>query len=314
MRVPSVIVLLALVSGCVPEPTPLSLTGEQLMVHSLLLAGEDTVQVLLTRTFPPTDATGPDGASRSRPVSGADVRLIVAGAVIQLREAPEGFPPCFAPTPASIQQVDSLLAGCYAAVVPERIQPGQEYRLEVRVGEGLVEGRTAVPERPEIIRPRPRARLAAVFAASRSEHSAFPIPVEWRAPEGVAGIQIGLALDSAFLNGRREPGSRCSVAILDSHIRRTERVDDAVLTVANLHCVRGEDSQTQRFVPDSVFGRVILSGYNSNFVRYQEVVGRNSTTHDRLQVGVTGALGVFAGAGIQSQEVVLISKVGADTR
>lgn len=311
MRRIATLLLAVTLSGCSREPTPLGLTGEQLMVHSLLVAGADTAQVLVTRTLPSPeiDPAAIGGYVYSRPVSAADVRLISGETTLQLREAPEGFSPCFSQFQVRVPRVDSIKPGCYSGVLPTRIQAGERYRLEVRANGGMIQGATEVPRLPEIGSPEPGARFPVAFGVPGDFNSSLVIPVSYQVPPEVAGVRVTLAVDSLYLGGQRVIGGACQLGEVDREVRRTEPVGSIALRLGSIFCSRPSAERAAiSVVPDSVFARVLVAGFDSTYVNYARAANQDSAERSRLQAGINGALGLFAGVGISSTPIVLVSR------
>lgn len=311
MRRIALALALAALAGCEREPAPLGLTGEQLQVHSLLVAGSDTAHVLLTRTLsePIQDPTSPGGQIYTRPVSAADVRLVHEGRVLRLREAPEGFPPCSSTFLGRVARVDSIKPGCYAGVVPGGIRPGERYRLEVRLNGGVAaEGSTRVPGAPEISSPAPAARIP-VDPPGPGGETSLAIRVRYRVPATVAGVRATLALGATYSGGRRVQSGGCSFDQGEPDVRRTVAVDSLAIAIPYFLCFRPAGERgSEVFVPDSIDGVIALAGFDSTYTSYARAARQESASRDRLQAGVSGALGVFAGGGVARVPVTLVPR------
>src|SRR5690606_4683215 len=138
--------------GCdlLRDPSPLDTATEMVTVHAMLVAGEDTARVLLTRAqaldVPPPLAV--------EPVPGASVRLIRGEQAIELA-AGGGCVPRF-----GIPNEPDLAAGCYAGAVSGGIAAGARYEFEITLpGGARIEGATTVPEPPALLDPAPGAEL-----------------------------------------------------------------------------------------------------------------------------------------------------------
>jgi hypothetical protein len=309
----AVLALAALV-GCTREPTPLSLTGEQLMIHSLVLAGSETVHVHLARALsdPIRDPDLPGGFVFSRPVSGADVRLIQGQTTVTLSEAPPGFPPCALTPTSGGQDPTQAEAGCYAARVPGGIRGGDQYRLEVRLGAaGSAEGQATVPDVPQFTGGDGRTRHSLVFGPGFwGGGAAVAIPVRYQLPARVNGVRVGIQLDEVFHGGRQVPEATCYPFGGDPLVRRSAATDSIRLELHGVYCRRDSGARVEEFAPDSVLGRVVLTGFDSTYVRYAEAAQQRSAEGSRLRAGVSGALGVFAGGSTVTRPITLIRSPG----
>jgi hypothetical protein len=305
---------LAVLFGCTREPTPISLTGEQLMVHSLMLAGSDTVQVHVARALsdPIRDPDLPGGFDFSRPVSSADVRLIVGQSTIALREAPAGFAPCTPARQSAPQEAVQAEAGCYAALVPGGIRPNVPYRLEIRMGAaGSADGHAVVPEAPVFTEASSHTRHSIAFGHGFwGTAGAVAIPVRYQLPGGVTGVRVAIQLDDVYRGGNHVPEATCYPFGGDQFVRRSATTDSTRVELHGVYCHRDSAGRLEEFVPDSVLGRVVLTGFDSTYVRYSEAAQQRSAEASRLRAGVTGALGVFAGAATVTRPITLIRSPG----
>lgn len=299
-------------AACEREPTALQFEDEQLMVHSVLVAGSDTVKVLVTRTLPEPipDPNAPGGFTSVRPVSGAEVRLFYNGTVVSLSEAPAGFSSCFSAFPFAVVRATSIGPGCYAAVVPGGIRPEQHYGLEVELASGeRVEGSTQVPAAPEITTPAPGARVRArINQFVEGSGAAVAVPVRFRLPPSVAGVRVALVVERLFKGGAPVADASCFLGGVDTDVRRAAPVDSAVVVVSSISCSRRVGEHVEQVTPDSISGHILLAGFDSGYVRYAEAASQQSAERERLRVGITGALGLFAGAGTAAQPITLVTE------
>lgn len=309
-RVLSVAVLLLV--ACEPAPLPLDLSGDRLMVHSMLLAEREAVHVLLQRVRPLTasDPPRPDGASvEVLPVSGAQVEIVVDGETIALAEAPAGMPPCASQFPFTVPQQELIGPGCYAAALPEGVKPGATYGLRVRIGGELVaEGSARAPAPPEILSPGPGERYPVRMGFTSPEEAVPGILVRYRIGQEVAGIRTSIAFDSLFVDGARQSSANCNYDQYENVPRAvTARTDSTVFVPRSLYCYRTTPQGGQEtFMPDSIFARVSLAAFDSTYLAYDAAARQESAEVTTLQAGVTRALGLFAGASAAWREVVLV--------
>lgn len=301
-----ILTLALLAAGCefIREPTPLGLTGEQVMVHSLLVAKSETVHVLLTRVRPGSGTSDPS----TRPLSGADVRIVNGGDTLRLREAPPGFPPCFSPSRFAEPRVDSIGPGCYAAVIPGGIRADGRYELRVSLAGGEpIRGVADVPGEPLIEAPEADARFRVRFGEADFNQGVVNVPVRWGVSAGVAGVELNLVSEAIFQGGARVPDGRCDFEPRFSPVRSTEPTDRGVVRVQLISCFAMTDSgEILPVAPDSVYAKLLLTAYDSAYVRYADVFDRESAERDRISEGVTGALGVFAGAATAERRIIFL--------
>lgn len=310
MRQGIVLVLVAALAGCERPPLALDLSGERIMVHSVLVAERDVVQVLVERVSPLPMPDPVTGASLDlRPVSGARVEVEVDGEVIVLEEAPPEMPPCASAFPFPVPQPEPIGPGCYVARIPGGVAAGSRYQLSVRVaGDVVAIGEVVVPGTPELVSPAPGERFDVIMGATFSEQPLPGIQVSYRLPTAVAGLRTSLAFDSVFADEGRVEGARCEYAQFENAAQfREADVDSLVFVPRGLYCFRtSSGGGTETFRPDSIFGRLSLAGFDSTYMRYDEAARQESAELTSLQAGLEGALGLFAGASVTRTAVVLL--------
>jgi hypothetical protein len=248
------------------------------------------------------------------PVSAADVTMTVDGTTIQLREAPPELPPCASEFPYAVPQAEPIGPGCYAARLPAGVRAGESYRLEVRIGGVLVaEGEAVVPAPPALSTPAPGDRYEVMMGPVFDDRPVPGILVRYELPPEVAGLSPSMRFDSVFVDGARETTARCNYDQFDNPpVRRTASVDSLVFVPRSLYCVRTPPQGGQQvFLPDSIFAHLSLAGFDEAYLGYDEAARQQSAELERLQAGVEGALGLFAGAGVAVRPVVLLPVEGA---
>lgn len=299
--------LALLVGGCdfLRDPTQIEVRGSEVIVHSVLRAGSDTVAVLLQRAEPATAGNGP----RIEAISGAVVRIAGGGASVPLAEAPGGFPSCVRGerTPLGEALADSIRAGCYAAVFPGGVRAGERYELRIELaGGGQIEGATVVPGAPEILAPDPGSRFE-VRNQPRFDEGVGDVPVRFRVSAAVGGVEVGLDPVTAFEGGAAVPGAQCRIEHGSGIRRDGEETDTARVRIFNpIICVQQVESEGRRIELDSLHTRLLLTAYDTAYVRYLEVLGGETVARSRASAGVTGALGVFGGAATTERRITLI--------
>lgn len=302
-----------LAAGCefLRSPTPLELTDEQIMVHAVLQTGTDTVSVLLTRVRPQPNATPGSPFVDVLPLSGADVRITGGGSTVRLAEAPAGFAPCVQLSQfAESGKPRSFGPGCYVAVLPGGVGSGVQYALSAGLpGGGEITGVAEVPAAPVILRPTENARFTV-----RRQHGGGSgvgeVPVRWTAPANAGGIELRLAATAVFANGSQVPGARCGIEQPVGPVYDVERGDSTTMVIYNpIHCfLRTESGSTSLLDQDSIHVRLRVTAYDTVYTRYASALeSGGSVQRSRFAAGVTGALGVFAGAATADRQITLVT-------
>jgi Domain of unknown function (DUF4249) len=299
------IAVLTLLTACMREPTPLEFTGEQLMLHSMLVPGDEAIHVLLERASPQPRKI--DDPVQLQPFSGALVEATVAGTTLVLEEAPTGFEPCSSRFYGPVPEEETIGPGCYVATVPGGLQPGQEYRLRVSLdGAVVAEGEATVPGFPEVLRPEAGDHHRVLGEPVFNPALAPGILVRYNLPEELTGVRVSLVIDSLFVGDRREPEATCGYNPFEP-VERAAPVDSTVFLLRSLHCIHpNPQGGAQNVIPDSAFAHLRLAAFDSAYVSYHEATGQDSAERSRLSAGVTGALGVFAGGSSVTLPVVLL--------
>jgi hypothetical protein len=305
----ALLLAIGLLMGCQREPTPLGLTGEQLMVHSVLVGGSNIAEVYVTRALPNVvfDPSNPAGTVYSRPVAGAVVRLIRGATTLMLSEAPAGFPPCSSVSFGADPTTRTIEPGCYAAAVPGGILAGERYLLQISLNGGAVQGELVVPAAPTVLSPSPNTRYGAPLGDQFIQTPVVIIPVHFSLGARMTAVRLSLGVDSVFFGGRRDLNARCNYDEFGEPLRRTTQRDSVSFVVHFLTCFRQTvQGGVTLVVPDSIHAHVDVTAFDSTYVGYYEAATQRSAEQSSLRAGITGALGLFAGAGIARTPVVLI--------
>ncbi|HEX8671795.1 MAG TPA: DUF4249 family protein [Longimicrobium sp.] len=281
--------LAVLVAGCelARDPVTIDVERRELMVHSVLEAGSDTVAVLLTRVAVEGDSVAPS----AQPVSGAAVRITGGGESVLLGEASAR---CLA---------DAGAAGCYTGIVRGGVRAGETYALDIRVPGGEeARGSARVPLAPVGESPAAGARIGVRRRPERVP--AATIPVRWRGAGGAGRIGVGLVLRTLYPRTLDIPPSSCTIP--QNTLWRSPATDTATLVLYQPALCHTPEGPVE---PDSVRAGILVVAYDSAYARYEELVRTypgKPLQRDRFAAGVTGALGVFAGVARAEREIVLV--------
>lgn len=276
-------------AGCelTRDPTGLELDARPVGVYSVLRAGADTVSVLVVRYREEFQLFEPG----FEPVAGAEVRIVAGGDTLRLRP---GSAECLvAPAPGE-RPVDAA-PGCYAAGVPGGVRPAERYELLVRLPGGeTVRGATQVPRAPELLAPAEDARL------TPTSEGRFVLRLGFDAPPEAGLVTLTLtAVEEA-----------CEISPEDETIGPGEPIavggagrDSAVVRVRAVRCaVKGVPVRR-----DTVPARLLLTAFDTAYARYRaQVLDKQSVLERRASAGVSGAVGVFAGAAASERRVVFV--------
>ena len=269
--------------GCelLREPSPLDTAPELVAVHAMLVAGEDTARVLVTR------ARAPDAPSPSvvEPVPGASVRLVRGEQRIDLAAGGS----C-APTYGSPGEPD-LAAGCYAGAVSGGIVAGARYELEITLpGGGRIEGAATVPEPPALLAPAPGAELEVRPAPA-------PFVARWTTPPSGQRTEIALRAVRRDCSAMPRLRADASTPFLD-----VTGSDSAELRTGFVGC--GGES-----MPARLDAHLILTVYDANYAAYAKAIDTShAIARNGAAAGIRGAVGVFGSAAVASVPVVLVRR------
>lgn len=308
------VALLLAGSACdfVRPPTVVDPPRDQLLVHSVLSAGTDTVRVLLTR--PASDQSFDAAPVR---VSGAQVRIAGGGAEVLLREAPEGFGHCLIPRYNGDPSPPAAVAGpgCYAAVLPGGVLAGTRYTLEVHVPGGeRASGETTVPARPEWIRPAEGERIHMRWSTLGGLHmgEVESLALQWRSAAAALEIPI-VAADEVYAGGQIvEAGCVLYLLNPDGSLAMYSGASvqgDSLRVRAHLaNCTqRGAAAGSASPVrPDSVSVSLLLAAYDTAYVVHTNRRGERGIREDRASPGLRGAYGVFGSVATALRRIMFV--------
>jgi hypothetical protein len=297
--------LIGLTTGCdfLREPSPVELSGEEVLVHSLLLTGSDTVSVYLTRSRPGRGTPVPV----IQPISGADVRIVGSGGSVRLAEDPPGLPRCFVQN-TGLQPATQ--PGCYGAFLPGGVKPGARYELQIALpGGGTIEGTAVVPQPLVILTPEHQHRILAQTPNSERPEIYGSVQTRWGGSGDVGRVQFGIESLAVLRNGVRVPSASCGFETTSVVPRGVDAraTDSAFVGFQVLNCFEEPASGTLRPIePDSIQARFVITAFDTAYTRYAEVISKDAVERRHLSVGVRGALGVFAGAATSEQRITVL--------
>lgn len=286
--------LAAGLAGCDSAGTP---TGprkvfqERVVVHSVLMAGADTVSVVLTST---SSFFSGDGRSTSKTLSGATVRLVAGGDTIPFVEQAELLNRCAVRRSPTDPRLGT---GCYLAALPGGVQAGATYELSIEtVAHGTVRGRAKVPTAAVLLEPVALTELTVADQSHWRGEVRDPVMVRWHGAEPGRRLELSLRTRAegcrvAFSVGWRY-GENIGVELAGP--------DTASLHSRWLFCPGGEPAESY---PADIYLTVYDSAYTS-YMSHLRIYG--STPRHRAAFGVEGALGVFAGAATTTVPVTLV--------
>ena len=273
-------------------PTPLEFTQEQVTVHSMLVAGADSAAVLLTRVLP-----GPQANPRSRPLEGAAVRIVAGRDTLHLLPQGHGADACNGG--GHYGRIEHHLGpGCYMAAVPGGVGAGESYELIVDLpGGGRIHGTATVPDVPVLMSP----DAGTEFETRDVPSSDIPPAVLTRwapvGPEMRLELRLDLDHPDCTVDLDFEEGG-VQFGLWPWPYEVTGR-DSVSLRIVLLSCYEPVDITR-------LDGRLVLTAFDSAYSRYVQKAMNRSTRVDAASVGITGALGVFAGAASADVPVVII--------
>jgi hypothetical protein len=277
--------LLLVAAGCQPAPTELRFADDQVVLHSVLLAGADAAAVVIMRM----ERGAEDDRFSRLPVHGAVVQLIAGADTISL-VAHANAPDCELLIWMSAEPV---AAACYAAPVPGGIRAGDRYKLRVRLPDGrMITGATTVPALPVLVEPGTDAVFTARnTGAPPSDEQAMrvtwePLPAGHRAELFTVSLNevCVVMLPEGLQFGR--------------YLHVTGR--DSVSVAPVVACREGG-------LPASLSADVGLAVYDENYSRYATDGWASSSVRDTgAAAGVEGAWGLFGAVAQVRQRVLLV--------
>jgi hypothetical protein len=271
------------------DPVAPGALEDQVSVHSVLVAGADTVMVVLTRTPP---SLGPYEYASPQPLYGATVRISSDGETLLLVEQDGMGARCL---PRSITPHYGSQVGCYLAAIPGGVRAGETYELTIEThGYGTIQGRATVPSAPALLEPVAHSTITIGTEFPWSDRL-DPVPVSWGAVEPDHRLELTL----------RTKAEECSVAMEVSQRYGNNSgadlsgLDSASIQYRRIYCRDQE-------LAESYLADLSLTLFDTAYARYLKYNGvHRSTPKDYGSAGVVGALGVFAGAATTSVPVNL---------
>lgn len=281
--------LLAAGCGITHEPTPLEFDRTFISLHAVLVSGEERAAVLLTRATPSDVAYLPH---RVEPVPGATVLLSGAGQTFVLQPsnaAPDACGRSELPHP-------SLSPACYVATIPGGIRAGVSYTLEATLPDGgQVHGEATIPAPPAVRTSEPNPILVtASFGTGQDEQEAVAVSWDPLPARGVTTLSIRLEDRDCEVWVRT--GEASAVASLDVTGRSSIGV-----RAQQVFCIDGPAEGTHA-------ARLRVVHYDDSYSAYLATTDDASTPVEQLSWGLTGAAGVFAGAGASDIAVTVVQR------
>jgi hypothetical protein len=286
---------LAACAGCGLErpATPWEPMDEEISVHSVLLAGTDTASVLLTRvrwSYQTWDEP------YSTPLAGATVRLITGRDTLRLLPQSGEGDRCTAPSLSPWQRLGDMRAGCYLAAVPGGVRAGGRYELVIDLPDGgAIRGSAVVPEVPVILAPE-GGTVFKVRWGFEPGGSASPVVVRW------AGVERDQNIELAIAPVRRECSAGLQQASENSglHWLTVLGVDSVAIEARFVDCRKEQ-------APPSLDAHLYLTAFDTTYTRYAKEMRRGgSASRTKAAAGVSGAIGVFAGAAAATVPITLV--------
>jgi hypothetical protein len=282
------------------DPVAPGAPEDQVVVHSVLVAGADTVMVVLTRTLGSTGQYGPESPE---PLSGATVRLSSGADTLQFMEQDNEARRCL---PHHVPPEHWKRVGCYLGAIPGGVRAGATYELRIEPpGHGTIQGRATVPAPPTLREPAAQASITVATDPIRSARL-DPVPVRWDAVE--PGHRLELVL--------RTRDDKCWVS---SEI--SQRYDSNFDLDFDLSSLDSASIRHQRIScgdqepADSYLADLSLTLFDTAYARYLKHNGVHRVTpRGTGAAGITGALGVFAGAATTKVPVTLLVEKGEGAR
>jgi hypothetical protein len=286
---PALLAVLAV--GCEPEPTRIELPDAQLMVFGVLEAGADTAFVRLSRIW--VDGSAWSGIRREA-VPGAQVEIHGDddGSFVVLRAATEGERArCFGPLSGG-----EMGSSCHIGIFSDPIRQGARYTLHAVLPTGeRVTGNARVPAAPVLHEPGPGSRAPGLRAGFELL-SYDAVRLAWNATASTAAVAVSASAAEVFGPGTPADGSECRFSVTEplAYPQQTS-------TYGLLSCSAWLGSPPGATYPihlDSVRVRIVVTAYDSAFVRYHAATNGHAP-HLRwrdLAEGLTGAVGLFTGA------------------
>lgn len=283
--------------GCVRDPDPFTVETDQLAVHLVLVSGSDSVLAMIE--YP------------GNPAEDADVQLIRDADTTSLHFSESACGEGFG-APATM--------GCFRALLPEPVQPGATYDLEIRTSDGeLVTGRTAVPLPLSVTSPDPGARVEVhcdgpdTCHAGHLDQPPFFIPVaeiavRWAEPASSDRLFGYVRHVRTFLDGETyEEENGCRLGYLGGYAfagnqNTTAAEDSMVVAVPNIQCPG--PLSPGRF--DSIHAEIRLHHWDPAYSAYLEALAESGNSVRDASYGLDGAWGVFGASALTTVPVTLV--------
>jgi hypothetical protein len=183
------------------------------------------------------------------------------------------------------------------------------YELGIQFSGGEIAGTATVPAAPTVLAPEEGARIPVKATGRDNPVADGSFSIRWSTPESASRPTINIRLGAVFRSGRRVANARCE--FFNTDFGRTDSSsktpDSTTISFELTNCFERLDSATVRNVrPDSVQARLFITAFDTAYARYAEAIAQGSVERSRFSVGVTGALGVFAGAAMTERRVTLV--------
>jgi hypothetical protein len=294
MRMRALLFAVSGLAACEREPTPIEFLDDQIVLQSVITAGETQPAVLLLRMDPATNVN-----QSVAPLPG------VPGATVMLSDGTTSF--ALGPNTASGRcnyqfmsgspQDIALAAGCYTGSVAGGVRAGATYTLDVLLPDGRrIHGSTVVPALPPAIRS-PASGDTLHAGPPASDIDPTPILVSWTTVVPAPLVHLAMFFPNLPCYARLRQSLDDSNG--EDRIDATGR--DSVTVRITLACDQSVASRT-RF--DS---QLVLTIFDESYARYQKELERSSGIRSRYaSVGITGALGVFGSAATVRRPLVLV--------
>jgi hypothetical protein len=258
---------------------------EQLAVHAVLLSGDTIAEVLVTRT------NAGDSAFVIRGVPDAQVRLVSGSTSLTLTVKPGSN--CFSHEFLGDPGLLEINRGCYSAHIPGGLRAGTTWQLLVDAGSlGNATGSATLPEAPAFSLPVAGARLASEGGFLGGSPT---FTIRW---SGVPRTRLA-ELDVAV------PSRECSAYLAP---QGTTGFGEEVIPVANADSLRARLGDSGCTIStQGMPAELRLVAYDSTYTLYRdENRGPRGTLERTSSMGLSGAVGVFAGAARAVLPILLV--------
>jgi hypothetical protein len=276
----AVATLCLMLMACQRDPTIVELSDRNIVVHALLVGGDDSARVLVTRPATATLFDAPIG------LRGAHVTLNTPTQTIIFTQSGS----CFSVNAVPGEDIHTN-DGCYTAAVPGGIVYGASYDLEIVVpGRPIIRGSTVVPAQPVIHSPSPNIEVSYSTEAAVGGPA---VQFEWTVSDDDAPVTLhleGTASNCQF-------GFRGESLGLLPHFALRGSV--SLLAEPLLwNCAEP---------PARVPAQFVITAFDDNY----DVYLRNfdeSISAEAASIGLSGAFGLFASAARTAIPVELVRR------